>query len=154
MYKFLYASILSLALLLAPAAQASQHPALSPQARDLSGIQPSLYQGKHYKPSRWERFRLCVIQRESRGSYRAANSRSSARGAYQFLDNSWRESLVWMLLPEHRKLGLADEVKALRSKPIHHWNRYWQDAAFWTVITARPHNWRHWQGGSCDRLAY
>jgi hypothetical protein len=60
---------------------------------------------------------------------------------------------VWMLLPEHRKHGLADQVKALRDKPIHHWNRYWQDAAFWTVIRAKPDNWLHWRGGSCNGLA-
>lgn len=153
MSKLVYVLILSLSLLAAPVAQAATHPAESPQARDLKGIETSLYQGKHYNPKRWERFRLCVIHRESRGNYRAANRTSSARGAYQFLDRSWRQSLVWMLLPEHRKLGLADEVKALRDKPIHHWNRYWQDAAFWTVINAKPGNWQHWRGGSCDRLA-
>ena len=144
---------LSLSLLVAPAASAEIHPASSPRAYDMKGIEPSLYRGKHFNPDRWEKFRLCVIHRESRGNYRAANSRSSARGAYQFLDRSWRDSLVWMLLPEHRKLGMAKQVKKLRKKPIHKWNRYWQDAAFWTVINAKPGNWRHWQGGSCDRLA-
>jgi len=155
MYKIAYIFPLILSLLFAaPSAHAGgQHPAKSSAARNLMGIQESLYQGKYYNPQRWERFRRCVIHRESRGSYRAANSQSSARGAYQFLDRQWRNGLVWMLLPEHREQGLADEVKALRDKPIHHWNRYWQDAAFWTVIMARPDNWRHWRGGSCDRLA-
>jgi hypothetical protein len=153
MSKIVFTLVLSLSLLLAPAAHAGSDPATAPDARDLMGIEESLYQGKHYTPERWEEFRLCVIHRESRGNYRAANKTSSARGAYQFLDRSWRDSLVWMLLPEHRKQGLAKEVKALRAKPIHTWNRYWQDAAFWTVINAKPGNWRHWQGGSCDRLA-
>jgi len=154
MSKILYVLILSLSLLLAPQALAGgTHPALSEEALERTGIKESLYQGKHYNPNRWERFRLCVIHRESRGDYRAANRVSSARGAYQFLDNSWRDSLVWMLLPEHRNDGLADQVRALRDKPIHHWNRYWQDAAFWTVISAKPDNWKHWRGGSCDRLA-
>lgn len=153
MSKILYTIALSLPLLLAPPALASGHPSGIPEARDLKGIEESLYRGEHYNPQRWEAFRLCVIRRESRGDYRAANPRSSARGAYQFLDNSWRESLVWMLLPEHRELGLADQVKELRDKPIHRWNRYWQDAAFWTVINAKPGNWQHWRGGSCDRLA-
>jgi hypothetical protein len=154
MSKILYVLILSISLLLAPATHAGQtHPALSEEALERTGIKESLYQGKHYNPQRWEPFRRCVLHRESRGDYRAANRVSSARGGYQFLDNSWRDSLVWMLLPEHRKDGLADEVKALRDKPIHHWNRYWQDAAFWTVISAKPDNWKHWRGGSCDRLA-
>jgi hypothetical protein len=155
MSKLVTIIILSLSLLLAaPAAHAGgQHPAHSAEARDLMGIAESLYQGKHYNPARWEKFRRCVIHRESRGNYRAANKTSSARGAYQFLDRSWRDGLVWMLLPEHREQGLADQVKTLRDKPIHEWNRYWQDAAFWTVIMAQPDNWRHWRGGSCDRLA-
>ena len=153
MSKIIATAILSLSLLAAQPALASNHPATTPEARDMKGIDASLYRGKHYNPNRWEEFRLCVIHRESRGNYRAANKTSSARGAYQFLDNSWRDSLVWMLLPEHRKQGLAPQVKALRAKPIHKWNRYWQDAAFWTVINAKPGNWRHWQGGSCDRLA-
>jgi len=153
-YRILYIIILSAAVIIAPPALAGgTHPALSDEALERTGIRESLYQGKHYQPHRWERFRLCIIHRESRGDYRAANGSSSARGAYQFLDSQWRDSLVWMLLPEHRRDGLADQVRALRKKPIHHWNRYWQDAAFWTVITARPDSWRHWKGGSCDRLA-
>lgn len=154
MFKILSTAILSLPLLFAqPALAGETHPALSDEALDRTGIKESLYQGKHYNPHRWETFRHCVIQRESRGSYRAANVTSSARGAYQFLDSQWRDSLVWMLLPEHRRDGLADEVRDLRDKPIHHWNRYWQDAAFWTVMNASADSWRHWRGGSCDRLA-
>jgi len=152
MSKIAVTITLFLSLLAAPAAHAGGHPAKSADARNLMGIDESLYQGKHYNPARWETFRRCVIHRESRGNYRAANKSSSARGAYQFLDRSWRQSLVWMLLPEHRKQGLANEVRSLRDKPIHEWNRYWQDAAFWTVINAHPSNWRHWRGGSCDRL--
>lgn len=154
MSRILYVLVLLLALLFAPLAHAGgTHPALSDEALERTGIKESLYQGKHYNPHRWESFRRCVLQRESKGDYRAVNRSSSARGGYQFLDNSWRDSLVWMLLPEHRKDGLAGQVRALRGKPIHHWNRYWQDAAFWTVISARSDNWKHWRGGSCDRLA-
>lgn len=153
MSKIVTITVLFLSLLVAPSAYAGGwHPAKTSEARNLMGIQESLYQGQHYNPNRWETFRRCVIHRESRGNYRAANKSSSARGAYQFLDRSWRDSLVWMLLPEHRRQGLGAEVRALRDKPIHEWNRYWQDAAFWTVINAKPDNWRHWRGGSCDRL--
>jgi hypothetical protein len=42
------------------------------------------------KESDWiESVRLCIIQRESRGNYRAQNRHSSASGAYQFLDGTW-----------------------------------------------------------------
>lgn len=131
--------MLTVALLVTPAADiTAKSAALSGAAQDMRGYEPSLYTGKWFNP-KWESTRRCIMQRESRHNYRAANPRSSARGAYQFLDSQWRDSLVWMLLPEHRKLGLASEVKALRKKPIHKWNRYWQDAAFYTA-------WRHGEG--------
>lgn len=135
--------VLSAALLIAPATDTrvditSKSSAVSGAAQDMRGFEPSLYTGKWFDP-KWEKTRKCIMQRESRHNYRAANSRSSARGAYQFLDSQWRDGLVWMLLPEARKLGLAKEAKALRKKPIHKWNRYWQDAAFYTV-------WRHGEG--------
>lgn len=99
------------------------------------GYAPSLYRGKWYHP-RWEDERKCIMRRESRFNYRAANHSSSARGAYQFLDRQWRDGLVWMMLKEG---GNKKEIRALRSKPIHHWNRYYQDRAFFTA-------WRHGQG--------
>lgn len=106
--------------------------ALGERAADLKGFEPSLYRGKYFS-KRSERFRECVIERESKGNYRAANASSSARGAYQFLDNAWRESLVHMLRPEAKKHGLLPQVRKLNNKPIHKWSRYWQDAAFYTV---------------------
>lgn len=112
--------------------------ALSGAAQDMMGFEPSLYTGKWFDP-KWEDSRKCIMHRESRFNYRAANSTSSARGAYQFLDSKWRDGLVWMLLPEARKAGLENEVEALRDIPIHKWNRYWQDAAFYTA-------WRHGEG--------
>jgi muramidase (phage lysozyme) len=76
------------------------------------------------------------MQRESRFNYKAANKSSSARGAYQFLDLKWRDSLVWMMLEEG---GNKKEIKSLRSKSIHKWSRYYQDRAFFTA-------WRHGEG--------
>jgi len=105
-------------------------------AQSTQGFATSLYQGKWYK-KKWEDERKCIMRRESRFNYRAANKSSSARGAYQFLDSQWRRSLTFMLMPEHA--DRKQEVKALRDKPIHKWSRYWQDAAFYTV-------WRHGEG--------
>lgn len=135
--------VLSIALLTAPAAAPSEishrsSAALSGAAQDMKGFEPSLYTGKWFDP-KWEDTRKCIMQRESRFNYKAANGSSSARGAYQFLDRQWRDGLVWMLLPEARKAGLEDEVESLRDIPIHKWNRYWQDAAFYTA-------WRHGEG--------
>lgn len=108
--------------------------AMSRDARDMVGYEESLYTGDWYQPSA-EPIRKCIMHRESRYHYRTANPVSSARGAYQFLDNSWRQPLVWMMLDESRKNrdGLVDEIKALAAKPINQWNRYYQDRAFWTA---------------------
>ena len=125
------AAVLTGALLVSPA---------TAPATGSETVRPSVYVGQHYAP-RWEPWRKCVVWRESRDNPRAANKRSSARGLYQFLDRSWRRSLTYMLMPEHR--DRRAEVLALRAQPIHHWPRYWQDAAFWTVLD-RGKGARHW----------
>lgn len=104
-------------------------------AESTQGYAPSLYQGKWYK-KKWEDERKCIMQRESRFNYKAANKSSSARGAYQFLDSQWRDGLVWMMLDEG---GNKKEIRSLRDKPIHKWSRYYQDRAFFTA-------WRHGEG--------
>lgn len=121
--------------------------ATSKKAKDISGYEPSLYRGKYYRSDQ-ESFRRCVMDRESSFGYRAANGSSSARGAYQFLDNSWRDGLVHMMLSESRKTddGLKKKIKSLRSKPIHHWNRYFQDRSWYTAMNFRgpwsgKHHW-------------
>lgn len=105
-------------------------------AQSTMGYAESLYKGKWFH-KKWEDERKCIMKRESRFNYKAANKSSTARGAYQFLDSQWRESLTHMLMPEHK--DQRAEVKALRDKPIHKWSRYWQDAAFYTA-------WRHGEG--------
>lgn len=129
------------ALTVIPVAQATQTPttheyriAHSTDAKDWMGYEPSLYTGKWYSPKH-ETIRKCVMYRESRFNYRGANKTSSARGAYQFLDSQWRDGLVWMMLDESKKTkdGLTPAIKKLRNKPIHEWNRYYQDRAFWTA---------------------
>ena len=92
------AVVLSGVLALAPG---YTHPADMPDAQDMRGFEPSLYQGKWYD-KKWESTRKCIMWRESRFDYRAANKSSSARGAYQFLDSQWRVSLTHMLMPEHK----------------------------------------------------
>lgn len=104
-------------------------------AASTKGYAQSLYRGKWYD-KKWEDERECIMWRESRHNYKAANKTSSARGAYQFLDSKWRDGLVWMMLDEG---GNKKEIKALRKKPIHKWNRYYQDRAFFTA-------WRHGEG--------
>ena len=100
-----------------------------------SQMAKSLYRGKYWTPTMSD-CREAIMRRESRFDYRAANSTSSARGAYQFLDRSWRESLVHMLRPEikrdypHRR----ETLESLTGKPIHKWPTFYQDAAFYTVV--------------------
>jgi hypothetical protein len=132
-------AILTAALLINPVIPSDVTPAsvvMQVEARDMRGYEPSLYRGKWYDP-KWENTRKCIMRRESHFNYRAANKSSSARGAYQFLDSQWRESLTHMLMPEHKHM--RDELLDLRDIPINKWNRYWQDAAFFTA-------WRHGEG--------
>jgi hypothetical protein len=120
--------------------------AKSSDAKDMMGYKKSLYRGKWYS-KKWESTRKCIMFRESRFNYKSANKTSSARGAYQFLDNFWRDGLVHMMLKESKKEndGLEDNIRKLFNKPVHEWNRYYQDRAFFTA-------WRngegraHWQG--------
>lgn len=138
------AALLAGAIALTPA---SAHPADTRAAHDMKGYETSLYQGKWYK-KRYERTRKCIMKRESHYNYKAANRSSTARGAYQFLDSQWRVSLTHMLMPEHK--DRKQEVRALRDKPIHKWNRYWQDAAFFTVYR-HGKGAKHWYypGSNC-----
>lgn len=122
--------------------------AISPDAQDLRGYEKSLYRGKYYHKDQ-ERFRQCVMKRESHHNYKAANRSSSARGAYQFLDNNWRDGLVHMMIKESKKKdhGLEKKMKKLFDKPIHKWNRYWQDRAFFTALNYNG-KWsgkKHWK---------
>lgn len=117
-----------------------QRAATSNLADDMKGFEPSLYRGEWYD-KKWEGIRKCIMFRESRFYYRAANKSSSARGAYQFLDSQWRDGLVWMMLKESSKTkdGLYKDIKKLFNSPIHSWSRYYQDRAFFTA-------WRHGEG--------
>lgn len=121
-------------------------------ASDMHGIQASSYHGRFYSPAA-ERFRLCVIARESRGHYRAAND-SGHHGGYQFNDAAWRVSLTHMMRTERDALRTV--VIRLRAKPINQWPRYWQDRAFFTALNYQGpfSGWRHWHlaGSRCNAL--
>jgi len=128
--------------------------AVSKDAKDWKGYERSLYRGKYYHKDQ-EHFRECVMFRESRHNYRAANKTSSARGAYQFLDNSWRDGLVYMMVKESKKTddGLNKRIKRLFDKPIEKWDRYMQDRAFFTAMNINgkwsgKHHWRFSVPGS------
>ncbi len=122
----------------------------------MQGWDTSSYRGKYYYKDQ-EGWRKCVQFRESRHRYGAANSRSSARGAYQFLDSQWRESLVHMITPELKKQLPPEQVNAIKKQlfknPINKWSREIQDMAFYTVLNYNG-KWsgkKHWylQRSSC-----
>lgn len=149
------ATVLLSAVITANPVQADGINKLERIANDPIGIHPSLYEGKWFS-EKHDPFRRCIMHRESRGNYRAANKISSARGAYQFLDKQWRDGLVWMMLKEERQIDgpLKKELRELFDKPIHKWSRYYQDRAFWTAFRhgKGKHHW-HIHGSPCNRLA-
>lgn len=123
----------------------------SPDTKDMRGVEPSLYRGRYFNATAEEK-RLCIVKRESEGEYDVINPTGSYFGAYQ-VSRPLARGVTFMMLPEHKKLmgtAKAKEVLAkLRSKPMNTWPRYWQDAAFHTII-----NWEgtlsgasHWAGG-------
>lgn len=117
-------------------------PWTTPEARDMVGYRLSTYTGKHYD-KRFEQYRLCVVQRESGGRY--GESSSSHIGAYQF-SYSLAASALRAMRPEiedaYGRPGLA-ALDRLNGKPMYTWNRFWQDAAFWTIFDG-GRGWSHW----------
>lgn len=118
---------------------------VSPVTLDRSGVQPSLYRGKFYRPS-LERIRRCIVSRESSGHYFSVSHSGKYRGAYQ-MSPALARGVTWMMFPEFQKIlgEKAAEVAMLRLRntPIHKWTRFWQDAAFSTV-----YNWEHPNSGA------
>ena len=121
-------------------------------ANDLRGYRASTYTGTYFD-RRFEQYRLCVFQREGGGSYTLVSR--SFHGAYQFgtrwnspaqVANRLRAELI-----DTYGAAAERELNRLASTPISRWNRFWQDAAFWTVFN-RGAGWRQWAGGNwhCD----
>ena len=112
---------------------------------DRTGVQPSLYRGKYYRPS-LERVRQCIVRRESSGHYFSVSHSGTYRGAYQ-MSPALARGATWMMFPEFKKIlgEKAAEVAMLRLRTtsIHKWTRFWQDAAFSTV-----YNWEHANSGA------
>lgn len=119
--------------------------AYSPASMDLTGRMPSLYTGEYFDPSR-EQYRLCVSKRESThtGSVRGGGG-DRYTGFYQFSPELARGA-TWMMMDEARKVGLGDDVEALRDVAMNKWPRYFQDWAFWRVLN-HGDGARHWAGG-------
>ena len=118
---------------------------------DAAEMKKSKYRGKWFDPALAD-CRAAIMQRESNFNYRAANRVSSARGAYRFLDNNWRGSLVHILRPEvKRSYPLRrDTLESLTEKSIHKWPAFYQDAAFYTVVVKHD-GLKHWSPlpGAC-----
>jgi hypothetical protein len=110
-------------------------------------------------PPKWRGFASCVIARESGGTLDriqsgvgARNPNSSASGRFQFLDNSWRRGLSFMVRDRLVQFGMpkaeAREVRIyLGSRPIYEWHGYWQQIGFNEVIERGGSY--HWNGPGC-----
>lgn len=118
---------------------------------DMRGVERSLYRGRYFHP-RAEEKRLCIVRRESEGHYDVINPGGNYFGAYQ-VSRPLARGVTYMLVREHRDLLGAERAKEiladLRRTPMNEWPRYWQDAAFHTIM-----NWEgplsgaaHWAGG-------
>lgn len=123
----------------------------SSRATDMRGVEGSLYRGRFFS-ARSEAKRLCIVERESEGFYDVVNPGGSYFGAYQ-VSRPLARGVTYMMAKEHKALmgeARAKEVLArLRATPMNRWSRYWQDAAFHTIM-----NWdgelsgaAHWAGG-------
>ena len=105
----------------------------------------SLYRGKYWTPALAD-CRQAIMQRESNFNYRAKNPRSSASGAFQFLDSQWRESLVHMMRKETREdyPERVERLEQLNDVRIHRWPRWFQNHAFYRVANGTPNGLKHW----------
>jgi len=138
-------------VLVARQAAYTRHTLRSTATRDMRGVERTLYRGRFYRPAT-ESLRRCIVERESEGHYDVVSPSGSYFGAYQ-VSRDLARGATWMMLKEHKRLMGARTAKRvladLRDKPMNRWPRYWQDAAFFTVM-----NWEgarsgaaHWAGG-------
>ena len=93
-----------------------------------------------YQDNRYEKFRRCVVKRESEGIPTARNRHSNAQGLYQFLPKYFDKPLKTRLHLYGTRLG---------NKPIHLWPAAVQTAGFWLVLN-HGKGARNWAGGRYD----
>lgn len=94
----------------------------------------------HYYDSRYEKFRRCVVKRESEGIPTVVNVRGNSYGLYQF-KGFWQPILVKAL-----------HTPKLRHVPINRWDPKIQTAAFWWTL--HKYGWTPWAGGRWDCTRY
>lgn len=99
--------------------------ASGPSQSQIAEMPQSQYRSTQYYMPRKERYRKCIMWRESRGNYKAHGPGGS--GAYQFIFSTWRH---------YAKLAGFDYWS---TKPAHQAPRYVQDAVFWRT-------WNHGKG--------
>ncbi len=120
----------------------------SKASQDMTGYEPSLYQGKWYMPKKEDR-RRCIMDREANNKYRAVSRGGTYRGAYQMNRRLAVATAKRMAKEVRKELGpeAATVARQLTKIPTQQWNRYWQDRAFWT-IWQKGKGAFHWRGGA------
>lgn len=114
-------------------------PAKQPILVYVQGIFPSTWTGKKFV-RKAEKYRQCIVHRESRGNYRARSTSSSAAGAYQFLQRTWDVTA--------QRAGHPELVGLRPSRA----SRLVQDFMFWSAwdMGNGKHHWSsRWGGYPC-----
>ena len=116
-----------------------------------TGEQASAYTGKFYM-ARYEPYRRCVAQREGRWQFWGTGGNGRYQSTFQ-MEVRLVTGAAWMMGRELREMFGVEQGKVIQHRLLKtkgsHWNRFYMDMAFWTVL-----NWRgpgagahHWAGG-------
>lgn len=98
--------------------------------------------------------RQCIIDRESRnaGVYTAENPVSTASGAYQWLDSSWRTYLPWAEKAYNVTLVSPEEEARGARQHAAYASPYAQDVVASYALVYKPQNLRPWPYTKCWAL--